>query len=56
MKVLVHDNIGIWLAARRLNEGKFVSPATGGNRHHQPSTEQLNALVPAGAALAAPWH
>ena len=24
MKVLVHDGIGVWLAARRLNSGKFV--------------------------------
>ena len=23
MKVLVHDGIGVWLAARRLNSGKF---------------------------------
>ena len=27
MKVLVHDGIGIWLAARRLHQGKFVWPA-----------------------------
>ena len=27
MKVLVHDGIGIWLAARRLNTGKFVWPS-----------------------------
>lgn len=26
MKVLVHDGIGVWLAARRLNRGKFVWP------------------------------
>ena len=26
MKVLVHDGIGVWLAARRLNQGKFVWP------------------------------
>ena len=26
IKVLVHDGIGIWLAARRLNTGKFVWP------------------------------
>jgi transposase len=26
MKVLVHDGIGVWLAARRLNCGKFVWP------------------------------
>lgn len=24
MKVLVHDGIGVWLAARRLNRGHFV--------------------------------
>jgi transposase len=23
MKVLVHDGFGVWLAARRLNQGKF---------------------------------
>lgn len=26
MKVLVHDGIGVWLAARRLNAGKFAWP------------------------------
>lgn len=29
IKVLVHDGIGIWLAARRLHRGKFVWPAPG---------------------------
>jgi transposase len=24
MKVLVHDGVGVWLAARRLNTGKFA--------------------------------
>ena len=28
MKVLVHDGIGIWLAARRLHQGHFVWPQT----------------------------
>jgi transposase len=50
MKILVHDGIGIWLAARRLNQGKFVWPAPGVNRHQQISTEQLHALV-----LGLPW-
>ena len=27
MKVLVHDGIGVWLAARRLNTGRFVWPS-----------------------------
>ena len=26
LKVLVHDGIGVWLAARRLNQGRFVWP------------------------------
>ncbi len=26
MKVLVHDGIGVWLAARRLHQGRFVWP------------------------------
>lgn len=26
VKVLVHDGIGVWLAARRLNQGRFVWP------------------------------
>ena len=24
MKVLVHDGFGVWLASRRLNQGRFV--------------------------------
>ena len=52
VKVLVHDGIGIWLAARRLNQGKFVWPlATTVNRHQQLSMEQLQALV-----LGLPWQ
>ena len=27
MQVLVHDGIGIWLAARRLHQGHFVWPS-----------------------------
>lgn len=29
MKVLVHDGIGVWLAARRPNLGRFVWPMEG---------------------------
>jgi transposase len=29
MKALVHDGIGVWLAARRLNAGRFVWPREG---------------------------
>ena len=54
MKVLVHDGIGIWLAARRLYQGHFVWPqacATGGATNHVSlSRAQLDALV-----LGLPW-
>ena len=50
MKVLVHDGIGVWLAARRLNSGKFVWPkdlvATAAL-----SREQFEVLV-----LGLPWQ
>lgn len=50
MKVLVHDGIGVWLAARRLNAGKFVwSTATGSTL--SLSRAQLDALV-----LGLPWQ
>lgn len=29
MKVLVHDGIGVWLAARRLSKGRVVWPDVG---------------------------
>ncbi|MFT7721941.1 MAG: IS66 family insertion sequence element accessory protein TnpB [Roseateles sp.] len=50
MKVLVHDGIGVWLAARRLNSGKFVWPRDVGGTLTL-TTEQLNALV-----LGLPWQ
>lgn len=50
MKALVHDGIGVWLVARRLNVGKFIwSSDNGGNL--QLSTTQLDALV-----LGLPWQ
>lgn len=45
MKVLVHDGLGIWLCARRLNQGKFH---WAGNRHGdcvELCPEQAMALV-----------
>jgi transposase len=50
MKVLVHDGIGVWLAARRLHTGKFVWPkdVTG---TMTLTREQLDALV-----LGLPWQ
>lgn len=43
MKVLVHDGFGIWLAARRLNVGRFVWPQVG--ETVQLTAEQLHALA-----------
>lgn len=50
IKVLVHDGIGIWLAARRLHQGKFVWPAPG-SANVALEHAQLNALV-----LGLPWQ
>ena len=50
MKVLVHDGIGVWLAARRLNAGKFVWPADGASTLSLSRT-QFDALV-----LGLPWQ
>ena len=53
MKVLVHDGIGIWLAARRLHQGHFVGPQTSvasGVNRVSLSHAQLDALV-----LGLPW-
>ena len=49
MKVLVHDGIGVWLAARRLNVGRFVWPRDGNTL--ALSHPQLDALV-----LGLPWQ
>jgi transposase len=52
MKVLVHDGIGVWLAARRLNVGRFVWPGPSSTPSVLTITdEQLNALV-----LGLPWQ
>lgn len=50
MKVLVHDGIGVWLAARRLHQGKFMWPK---DRTGTLSLArlQLDALV-----LGLPWQ
>ena len=51
MKVLVHDGIGIWLAARRVNQGRFVWPSADAAAHVTLSRAQLDALV-----LGLPWQ
>jgi transposase len=51
MKVLVHDGFGLWLAARRLNRGRF---AWGDKTHGARTTlsaEQLQALI-----IGLPWQ
>lgn len=51
MKVLVHDGIGIWLAARRLHQGHFVWPRPEQDARLALTAEQLQALV-----LGLPWQ
>jgi transposase len=50
IKVLVHDGIGVWLALRRLNVGKFTW-STGAASTVALSRAQLDALV-----LGLPWQ
>jgi transposase len=49
MKVLVHDGIGFWLAARRLHQGHFAWPDAA-QTQLSLSSAQLDALV-----LGLPW-
>ncbi|KTC15870.1 IS66 family insertion sequence element accessory protein TnpB [Pseudomonas viridiflava] len=50
MKVLVHDSVSIWLAARRLNQGKFHWPGIQREAEVELDPSQLQALV-----LGLPW-
>lgn len=45
MMVLIHDGIGVWLAARRLKQGKFAWGYARLGSRLTMSTEQLQALV-----------
>ena len=52
MKLLVHDGFGLWCAARRLNQGRFVWPgADAGASLPQLTREQFDAL-----GLGLPWQ
>jgi transposase len=51
MKVLVHDGIGTWLAARRLNQGKFVWPGEQALTHEPLTQEQWRGLI-----IGLPWR
>ncbi|WP_447774839.1 IS66 family insertion sequence element accessory protein TnpB [Variovorax boronicumulans] len=50
MKVLVHERIGIWLATRRLHQGKFLWPHDAAPTL-SPRCSQFDALV-----LGLPWQ
>ena len=50
LKVLVHDGIGIWLAARRLHQGKFAWP------EHQGGTLELGRGQLEALVLGLPWQ
>lgn len=50
IKLLVHDGLGVWCAARRLNQGRFVWP--GGTTAPQALTQrQFDALI-----VGLPWQ
>lgn len=51
MKVLVHDGLGVWLAARRLHQGKFSWPNNRYGDQMELNAEQLQALV-----VGLPWQ
>ena len=50
LKIVVHDGIGIWLAARRLHQGKFIWPMAG-VPNQALQRQQLDALV-----MGLPWQ
>ena len=50
LKVLIHDGFGIWLASRRLHQGKFVWAAVT-DKTASLSRAQFDALV-----LGLPWQ
>lgn len=51
IKVLVHDGFDVWLAACRLNQGKFHWPSRRHGTQMKFSPEQLQALV-----IGLPWQ
>lgn len=53
VKLLVHDGFGVWCAARRLNQGRFVwpRPLTDSGQPLTLTRQQFDALV-----LGLPWQ
>jgi transposase len=50
-KVFVHDGFGLWLCARRLQQGQFVRPSTHRGERFELSMNQLQAF-----AVGLPWE
>lgn len=51
LKILVHDGFGLWLAARRLHQGRFVWSRAVDTGAWTLTPQQLEALV-----LGLPWQ
>ena len=51
IKLLMHDGFGVWCAARRLNQGRFIWPRTGMTTPAALTQQQFDALV-----LGLPWQ
>lgn len=51
MKVLVHDDFGLWLASRRLHEGKFIWARNVSDERMELDQQQLEALL-----VGLPWQ
>jgi transposase len=51
LKVFVHDGFGLWLCARRLQQGHFMRPSMHRGERFELSMSQLQAL-----AVGLPWE
>src|SRR2546429_5269150 len=51
LKVLVHDGFGLWLCARRLQQGQVVPPET-----HLGSRPELTNAQPRALVVGLPWQ
>ena len=50
LKLLVHDGFGVWCAARRLNQGRFVWATPGAHDGAALTQAQFDALI-----VGLPW-
>lgn len=51
LKVFIHDGFGLWLCARRLQQGHFIRPSAHLGTRFELSMSQLQALV-----VGLPWE